>query len=151
MQDLIGRTELIFAPETLEYLQKGGRIGRASALVTSTHPTPGQALIDVVPLGALLVVAAAVLLRRKGDPWPHAPALIAAAWAFVPPLLLLAAGIATGDPMWVSRYWVLRIRLKHQTPPSACTSFQPSAPRPENCLVIACGFLLGRTHLYSHL
>jgi DegV family protein with EDD domain len=33
VQDLIGRTELIFAPETLEYLQKGGRIGRASALV----------------------------------------------------------------------------------------------------------------------
>ncbi len=48
--------------------------GRASALVTSTHPSPGQAVIDVVPLGALLVVAAAVLLRRRDDPWPHAPA-----------------------------------------------------------------------------
>jgi len=33
VQDLIGRTELLFAPDTLEYLQKGGRIGRASALV----------------------------------------------------------------------------------------------------------------------
>lgn len=33
VQDLIGRTELLFAPDTLEYLQKGGRIGRASALL----------------------------------------------------------------------------------------------------------------------
>jgi DegV family protein with EDD domain len=31
--DLIGRTELYFALDTLEYLQKGGRIGRASALL----------------------------------------------------------------------------------------------------------------------
>ncbi len=31
--DLIGRTELFFTLHTLEYLQKGGRIGRASALV----------------------------------------------------------------------------------------------------------------------
>ncbi|MFA9564843.1 MAG: hypothetical protein ACERLM_09080, partial [Acidimicrobiales bacterium] len=80
--------------------------GRASGLVTSTHPTPTQALIDVVPLGALLVVVAAIVLRRKDDPWPTAPASIAAAWAFVPPLLLLVVGIVTGDPLWVSRYWV---------------------------------------------
>ncbi len=33
VQDLIGRTQLLFATDTLEYLQKGGRIGRASALV----------------------------------------------------------------------------------------------------------------------
>ncbi len=33
VQDLVGRTELLFAPNTLEYLQKGGRIGRASALL----------------------------------------------------------------------------------------------------------------------
>jgi DegV family protein with EDD domain len=31
--DLIGRTELYFTLHTLEYLQKGGRIGRASALL----------------------------------------------------------------------------------------------------------------------
>ncbi len=31
--DLIGRTELFFTLHTLEYLQKGGRIGRASALL----------------------------------------------------------------------------------------------------------------------
>jgi mannosyltransferase len=80
--------------------------GRASTLVTSTQPSPGQALIDVVPLGALLVVGAAIVLRRKDDPWPREPAVIAAAWAFVPPLLLLAAGVVTGDALWVSRYWV---------------------------------------------
>ena len=34
-QDLIGRSRLIFSPTTLEYLQKGGRIGRASALLGS--------------------------------------------------------------------------------------------------------------------
>ena len=34
-QDLIGRSRLAFTPTTLEYLQKGGRIGRASALVGS--------------------------------------------------------------------------------------------------------------------
>lgn len=33
--DLIGRTRLVFSPDTLEYLQKGGRIGRASALLGS--------------------------------------------------------------------------------------------------------------------
>ncbi len=33
--DLVGRVRLLFTPETLEYLQKGGRIGRASALVGS--------------------------------------------------------------------------------------------------------------------
>ncbi len=33
VQDLVGRSRLMFAPETLEYLQKGGRIGRASALL----------------------------------------------------------------------------------------------------------------------
>ena len=33
VQDLIGRNELLFTPDTLEYLQKGGRIGRASAMV----------------------------------------------------------------------------------------------------------------------
>jgi DegV family protein with EDD domain len=33
VQDLVGRTKLLFAPNTLEYLQKGGRIGRASALL----------------------------------------------------------------------------------------------------------------------
>lgn len=33
VHDLVGRSRLIFAPETLEYLQKGGRIGRASALL----------------------------------------------------------------------------------------------------------------------
>lgn len=32
-RDLIGRSELYFAVDTLEYLQRGGRIGRASALV----------------------------------------------------------------------------------------------------------------------
>jgi DegV family protein with EDD domain len=32
-QDLVGRNQLLFAPDTLEYLQKGGRIGRASAMV----------------------------------------------------------------------------------------------------------------------
>lgn len=31
--DLAGRTKLFFTPHTLEYLQKGGRIGRASALL----------------------------------------------------------------------------------------------------------------------
>ncbi len=31
--DLVGRSLLVFAPDTLEYLQKGGRIGRASALL----------------------------------------------------------------------------------------------------------------------
>ncbi len=35
VQDLIGRSRLMFSPNTLEYLQKGGRIGRASALVGS--------------------------------------------------------------------------------------------------------------------
>jgi mannosyltransferase len=80
--------------------------GRASTLVTSTQPSPGQALIDVVPLGALLVVGAALVLRRRDDPWPREPALIAGAWAFVPPLLLLIAGVVTGDALWVSRYWV---------------------------------------------
>lgn len=34
-QDLIGRARLIFSLETLEYLQKGGRIGRANALIGS--------------------------------------------------------------------------------------------------------------------
>ncbi len=34
-QDLVGRSRLAFFPDTLEYLQKGGRIGRASALVGS--------------------------------------------------------------------------------------------------------------------
>lgn len=34
-QDLVGRTKLVFLADTLEYLQKGGRIGRASALVGS--------------------------------------------------------------------------------------------------------------------
>ena len=33
--DLAGRSRLLFTPETLEYLQKGGRIGRASALLGS--------------------------------------------------------------------------------------------------------------------
>ena len=33
--DLVGRTRLVFLADTLEYLQKGGRIGRASALVGS--------------------------------------------------------------------------------------------------------------------
>ena len=33
--DLAGRSRLMFTPDTLEYLQKGGRIGRASALVGS--------------------------------------------------------------------------------------------------------------------
>jgi DegV family protein with EDD domain len=33
--DLAGRSRLNFTPNTLEYLQKGGRIGRASALVGS--------------------------------------------------------------------------------------------------------------------
>lgn len=33
--DLAGRTRLLFTPNTLEYLQKGGRIGRASALLGS--------------------------------------------------------------------------------------------------------------------
>jgi len=33
--DLAGRSRLMFTPETLEYLQKGGRIGRASALLGS--------------------------------------------------------------------------------------------------------------------
>ncbi len=35
VQDLVGRSRLNFTPNTLEYLQKGGRIGRASALVGS--------------------------------------------------------------------------------------------------------------------
>jgi DegV family protein with EDD domain len=34
-QDLVPRSRLNFTPNTLEYLQKGGRIGRASALVGS--------------------------------------------------------------------------------------------------------------------
>ena len=34
-QDLVGRSRLNFTPNSLEYLQKGGRIGRASALVGS--------------------------------------------------------------------------------------------------------------------
>jgi DegV family protein with EDD domain len=33
VEDLVGRTHIIFAVDTLEYLQKGGRIGRASALL----------------------------------------------------------------------------------------------------------------------
>jgi DegV family protein with EDD domain len=33
--DLVGRADIIFAVDTLEYLQKGGRIGRASALLGS--------------------------------------------------------------------------------------------------------------------
>jgi DegV family protein with EDD domain len=33
VQDLVGRTDLIFATNTLEYLQKGGRVSRTSALV----------------------------------------------------------------------------------------------------------------------
>lgn len=33
--DLVGRTRLVFLADTLEYLQRGGRIGRASALVGS--------------------------------------------------------------------------------------------------------------------
>jgi DegV family protein with EDD domain len=33
VQDLSARTRLLFTPATLEYLQKGGRIGRASALL----------------------------------------------------------------------------------------------------------------------
>jgi DegV family protein with EDD domain len=35
VHDLVGRSRIIFSPNTLEYLQKGGRIGRASALVGS--------------------------------------------------------------------------------------------------------------------
>ena len=35
VHDLVGRTRIMFTPITLEYLQKGGRIGRASALVGS--------------------------------------------------------------------------------------------------------------------
>jgi DegV family protein with EDD domain len=34
-QDLVGRSRLNFTPNTLEFLQKGGRIGRASALLGS--------------------------------------------------------------------------------------------------------------------
>ncbi len=34
-RDLIGRSQLYFAVDTLEYLQRGGRIGRASALLGS--------------------------------------------------------------------------------------------------------------------
>jgi DegV family protein with EDD domain len=33
VQDLVGRSRLLFTPDTLEYLQMGGRIGRASALL----------------------------------------------------------------------------------------------------------------------
>ena len=35
VQDLVNRARILFTPETLEYLQKGGRIGRASALLGS--------------------------------------------------------------------------------------------------------------------
>jgi fatty acid kinase fatty acid binding subunit len=35
VHDLVGRSRLLFTPSTLEYLQKGGRIGRASALLGS--------------------------------------------------------------------------------------------------------------------
>ena len=82
---------------------------RASTLVTSTQPSLGQAVVDVVPLGAMLVVVAALLLRRRDDPWPGEPAWIAAAWAFVPSVLLLVAGVLTGDALWVSRYWVASV------------------------------------------
>ncbi len=80
--------------------------GRASSLVTSAQPSPAQAMIDVVPLGALVVVAVAVLLRRPDDPWSRGPTAIAAGWALTPPAILLLAGTVTGDPLWVSRYWV---------------------------------------------
>ena len=35
VHDLVGRVRLMFTPESLEYLQRGGRIGRASALLGS--------------------------------------------------------------------------------------------------------------------
>ncbi|MGD8682698.1 MAG: DegV family protein [Chloroflexota bacterium] len=35
VHDLVGRVRILFTPETLEYLQRGGRIGRASALLGS--------------------------------------------------------------------------------------------------------------------
>jgi DegV family protein with EDD domain len=51
--DLAGRSRLMFTPETLEYLQKGGRIGRASALlgaVLSIKPILGVDDGEVVAL-----------------------------------------------------------------------------------------------------
>jgi DegV family protein with EDD domain len=51
--DLAGRSRLMFTPDTLEYLQKGGRIGRASALlgsVLSIKPILGVEDGEVVAL-----------------------------------------------------------------------------------------------------
>lgn len=51
--DLVGRTKLVFVADTLEYLQKGGRIGRASALVgsmLSIKPLLGVKDGEVVPV-----------------------------------------------------------------------------------------------------
>jgi len=51
--DLVGRSRIVFAPDTLEYLQKGGRIGRASALlgsVLSIKPILGVEDGEVVSL-----------------------------------------------------------------------------------------------------
>jgi len=46
-QDLIGRNQLLFTPNTLEYLQKGGRIGRASALLgTALSIKPILTVVD---------------------------------------------------------------------------------------------------------
>jgi DegV family protein with EDD domain len=45
--DLVGRTDLFFTLQTLEYLQKGGRIGRASALLgTALSIKPILTVID---------------------------------------------------------------------------------------------------------
>jgi len=62
VQDLVGRSRLIFSPHTLEYLQKGGRIGRASALVgsmLSIKPILGVEDGEVVSLDRRRTVAKA--------------------------------------------------------------------------------------------
>jgi DegV family protein with EDD domain len=72
VQDLVGRTKLMFTPNTLEYLQKGGRIGRASALlgtVLSIKPilTTEDGVVVTVDKKRTSAKARARLLELAGE------------------------------------------------------------------------------------
>jgi len=67
-QDTIARTRFVFAPHTLEYLERGGRIGAASALLGS--------LLKLVPI--LSVEKGSVVTLDKVRTYPKALAAIAA-------------------------------------------------------------------------
>jgi DegV family protein with EDD domain len=81
VEGLIGRTGIVFSVDTLEYLQRGGRIGRASALlgtVLSIKPILGVADGVVVPLDRRRTAAKArarVLELVSGRPVERATVL----------------------------------------------------------------------------